>query len=36
MSDRPPPRLRQPDRQRIIPAMALEDLLETDHQARVV
>src|SRR3954451_4055820 len=36
MSDRPPPRLRQPDRQRVIPAMALEDLLETDHQARVV
>jgi transposase len=36
MSDRPPPRLRQPDRQQIIPAMALEDLLDTDHQARVV
>src|SRR5262249_28281398 len=36
MSDRPPPRLRQPDRQRVLPAMALEDLLETDHQARVV
>jgi transposase len=36
MSDRPAPRLRQPDRQRVIPAMALEDLLETDHQARVV
>jgi len=28
--------LRQPDRQQVIPAMALEDLLETDHQARVV
>jgi transposase len=28
--------LRQPDRQLVIPAMALEDLLETDHQARVV
>lgn len=36
MSDRPPPRLRQPDRQQIIPALALEDLLDTDHQARVV
>src|SRR4051812_10587533 len=36
MSDRSPPRLRQPDRQQVIPAMALEDLLETDHQARVV
>src|ERR671939_271854 len=36
MSDRPPPRLRQPDRQQVLPAMALEDLLETDHQARVV
>jgi transposase len=36
MSDRPPPRLRQPDRQQIIPAMALEDLLDTEHQARVV
>jgi hypothetical protein len=31
MSDRPPPRLRQPDRQQVIPAMALEDLLDTDH-----
>src|SRR5215472_15186837 len=36
MSDRPPPRLRQPDRQQILPAMPLEDLLDTDHQARVV
>src|SRR3954451_5402648 len=36
MSDRPPPRLRQPDRQQVLPPMALEDLLETDHQARVV
>src|SRR5215468_10264739 len=36
MSDRPPPRLRQPDRQQVLPAMALEDLLDTDHQARVV
>src|SRR3954447_10208670 len=36
MSDRPPPRLRQPDRQQLLSAMALEDLLDTDHQARVV
>ena len=36
MSDRPPPRLRTPDRQQVIPALALEDLLDTDHQARVV
>jgi len=36
MSDRPPPRLRTPDRQQILPALALEDLLDTDHQARVV
>jgi transposase len=36
MSDRPPPRLRVADRQRIVPAMPLEDLLDTDHQARVV
>src|SRR3954469_6929652 len=36
MSDRPPPRLRQPDRQQLLSAMALEDLLEPDHQARVV
>jgi transposase len=28
--------LRQPDRQQVIPAMPLEDLLDTDHQARVV
>jgi transposase len=28
--------LRQPDRQQVIPAMALEDLLDTDHQARLV
>jgi len=28
--------LRQPDRQQIIPALALEDLLDTDHQARLV
>ena len=36
MSDRPPPRLRMADRQRLIPAMPLDDLLDTDHQARVV
>jgi transposase len=36
MSDRPPPRLRMADRQRLIPAMALEDLLDTEHQARLV
>jgi transposase len=33
---RPAPRLRQADRQQIIPAMPLEDLLERDHQARTV
>ena len=36
MSDRPPPRLRMADRQRLIPAMPLDDLIEADHQARVV
>jgi transposase len=36
MSDRPPPRLRMADRQRLIPAMPLDDLLDSDHQARVV
>src|SRR3954471_7768981 len=36
MSERPAPRLRQADRQRIIPAMPLEDLLDSDHQARLV
>lgn len=36
MSERPAPRLRQVDRQQIIPAMPLEDLLDTDHQARLV
>ena len=36
MSERPAPRLRTVDRQQIIPAMPLEDLLETDHQARRV
>lgn len=36
MSERPAPRLRTVDRQRIIPAMPLEDLLDTDHQARLV
>ena len=47
MSDLPPaadagadpprkPRLRHADRQQLIPAMPLEDLLDTDHQARLV
>lgn len=36
MSDRPPPRLRLADRQQVIPAMPLEDLLASDHQARLV
>ena len=47
MSDLPPatpstsaqarrPRLRTVDRQQLLPAMPLEDLLDTDHQARVV
>src|SRR5436190_24164319 len=36
MSERPAPRLRTVDRQRIIPPMPLEDLLDTDHQARLV
>jgi transposase len=34
--DRPPPRLRTVDRQQIIPAMPLENLLDSDHQARLV
>ena len=36
MSERPAPRLRTADRQRLIPAMPLEDLLDSDHQARLV
>jgi len=36
MSDLPPPRLRSPDRQLVLSALALEDLLDTEHQARVV
>jgi transposase len=36
MSDRPPPRLRLADRQQVLPAITLDDLLDTDHQARVV
>ena len=36
MSERPDPRLRRADRQRLIPSMPLEDLLESDHQARLV
>jgi transposase len=35
-SDRPLPRLRIVDRQQIIPAMPLENLLDSDHQARLV
>src|SRR5262245_43008272 len=30
------PRLRTVDRQQLLPAMRLEDLLDTEHQARVV
>ena len=36
MSERPPPRLRQVDRQRVIPTMPLEALIDSDHQARLV
>ena len=36
MSERPAPRLRTADRRQVLPAMPLEDLLETDHQARLV
>src|SRR5215831_15965932 len=36
MADRPPPRLRTVDRQQFIPAMPLEQLLDRDHQARLV
>lgn len=36
MSERPVPRLRTVDRQQVIPAMPLEDLLDSDHQARLV
>jgi transposase len=36
MSDRPPPRLRSADRQQLIPPMPLEQLLDSDHQARLV
>jgi transposase len=36
MSDRPPPRLRQADRSKVIPTMPLEDLIDSDHQARLV
>lgn len=32
----PPPRLRRAERDQLIPAMRLEDLLTSDHQARVV
>jgi transposase len=33
---RPPPRLRTVDRRQLVPARPLEDLLDTDHQARLV
>src|SRR3954447_5708723 len=33
---RPPPRLRSPDRQILLPSMPVDDLLEDDHQARLV
>jgi transposase len=36
MSERPAPRLRTADRSQVIPSMPLEDLLDTDHQARLV
>ena len=36
MSERPAPRLRTVDRQQILAAMPLEDLLDADHQARLV
>src|SRR5260370_981609 len=36
MSDRPPPRLRSAARQQLIPAMPLDQLLDTDPQARRV
>lgn len=36
MSDRPPPRLRLADRDQILPPMPLDQLLDSDHQARVV
>jgi transposase len=32
----PRPRLRTVDRQQLLPALRLEDLLDTDHQARIV
>lgn len=35
-SAKAPPRLRTVDRQQLVPAMVLEDLLDTDHQARLV
>jgi transposase len=36
MSERPAPRLRTADRRQVIPSMPLEDLLDSDHQARLV
>ena len=34
--ERPAPRLRTADRRQVIPSMPLEDLLDSDHQARLV
>ena len=36
MSDQPPPRLRLADRQQILPPMPLDQLLDSDHQTRIV
>ena len=36
MSDQPPPRLRLADRQQILPPLPLDQLLDSDHQARIV
>ena len=35
-TNRPPPRLRQADRSQLLLPMPLDDLLDDDHQARVV
>jgi transposase len=35
MSERPPPRLRQADRQRLVPTIPLDGLIAPDHQARL-
>src|SRR5829696_5542409 len=36
MPDRPPPRLRSADRDLVLPPMPLDQLLDADHQARLV